>query len=102
MFDHDEAALSEYAAACKTAKEQLRMVWADLELGEDAIRAELDRIVSRAHEVWSDAVTGAKERQREFGLLTEAALRESRSIQEELGQNRRQSAVGVRPRCSDS
>lgn len=95
MFDHDEAALSEYAAACKTAKEQLRMVWADLELGEDAIRAELDRIVSRAHEVWSDAVTGAKERQREFGLLTEAALRESRSIQEELGQNRRQSAVGA-------
>lgn len=96
MFEQDEAALSEYAAACKTAKEQLRVVWADLELGEDAVRVELDRIVSRAHEVWSEAVTVAKEKQREYGLQIEAAVRESRSIQEELGQShRRASGIGV-------
>jgi len=95
MFEQDEAALSEYAAACKTAKEQLRVVWADLELGEDAVRVELDRIVSRAHEVWSEAVTVAKEKQREYGLQIEAAVRESRSIQEELGQShRRASGIG--------
>eukprot|EP00191_Tetraselmis_sp_GSL018_P001785 CAMPEP_0177609000 /NCGR_PEP_ID=MMETSP0419_2-20121207/18807_1 /TAXON_ID=582737 /ORGANISM="Tetraselmis sp., Strain GSL018" /LENGTH=788 /DNA_ID=CAMNT_0019103799 /DNA_START=346 /DNA_END=2711 /DNA_ORIENTATION=- len=82
----EEAALAEYAAVCRAAKTQLRAVWADLELGEGAVKAELERIVARAHEVWSEAVNQAKQRQNDLGLQIDEAWRESRSIQEELGQ----------------
>eukprot|EP00951_Prasinocladus_malaysianus_P015771 scaffold121619_cov46-Prasinocladus_malaysianus.AAC.1 len=85
-LESDDAALAEYAAAFKAAKLQLRAIWADLELGEESVKSEFDRIACKANDVWGEAVTSAQQDQRELVLSIDEATRETRSIQEELGQ----------------
>lgn len=106
LLPEEEAALSEYAAVCRSAKAELRDVWLDLELGEEAVRTEMQQIMFRAHMVWNEAVAQAKERQRQLGVQVEEAGREARSIQEELGQAVHQrvylSVVRVPPLASAS